>query len=60
MNAREVLWKHVRYESNDSEQGPVAEFFEHEKETRIPQTQNLMTSQVSLCKEESAACSSSK
>ena len=47
----------MRHESNESEQGLMAELCEHEKETWNPLTKNLMTSHISLCKEESAGCS---
>jgi hypothetical protein len=59
MNVRKMLQKHVIHESNETEQGLMAEVCEHEKETWIPLTQNLMTSQVSLCEEESAGCNRS-
>lgn len=53
-----MLRKHVRHESNEPEQGLMAELCEHEKETWNPLTQNLMTSHISLCKEDFAGCSS--
>jgi hypothetical protein len=37
-NVRKMLRKHVRHESNESEQGFMAELCEHEKETWIPLT----------------------
>jgi len=37
----------------------MAELCEHEKEPWNPLTQNLVSSHISLCREESAGCSSS-